>query len=145
MNCGSVGSVDEFRSGGSSNPFLSPLTFICNSIKSQSDTFHFLFTSGQNRIKILLVSSIEGCCGLACACVEKLQKWRREMESEILDSFKLWNEATEQWKLVTGTLVAGCLKSHKINISYSKFVLFMKMHRCCDETGRDREIRKETR
>lgn len=51
--------------------FCLPLTFICNSIKSQSDTFHFLFTSGQNCIKILLVSSIERCCGLSmCLCGE---------------------------------------------------------------------------
>lgn len=129
MCWGSVGTVNEFCSGGSSSPFLPPLTFICNSIKSQSDTFHFLFTSGQNHIKILLVSSTEGCCRLACACVEKLQKWRQEMESVILDSFKLWCKATEQWKLVTWTLVTGSLKSLKIHISHLKFVLFMKMHR----------------
>lgn len=42
-------------------PFLSTLTVICNSVKSQSDIFHFLFTSGQNRIKILLVSCRERC------------------------------------------------------------------------------------
>lgn len=56
-------------SGGRLSLFLSSLTFICNSIKSQSDIFHFLFTSGQNHIQILLVSCRERCCRWGCACV----------------------------------------------------------------------------
>ncbi len=67
--------------------FLSALTVICNSIKSQSDIFYFLFTSGQNHIKILLVSRRERCwrwgctqrvcvhvCVYMCVCVTAVRK-----------------------------------------------------------------------
>lgn len=65
--------------------FLSALTAICNSIKSQSGIFYFLFISGQNYIKILLVSCSERCwrwwctqrmfvCGRVYICATAVMK-----------------------------------------------------------------------
>lgn len=73
--------------------FSSTLAVICNSIKSQSDTFHFLLILGQNNIKIMFVSCSDRCWRCSkrmCLCVHGSRSFKEEWQKrswQLLCSF----------------------------------------------------------